>query len=68
MGCMVRNSKAGGRGGERFFELLQTGPGAYPVFRTMGNGVFPGCKAARNCRYPLTSPNVEAEERVELYL
>jgi hypothetical protein len=30
--------------GARFFAQVQTGPGAYPAFYTMGTGSFPGVK------------------------
>jgi len=61
-----------GRSGEpspveaRFSAPVQTGPGAYPVSYTTGNGFFPGVKRLeRGVDHPPTS-SVEVQEKAEL--
>jgi hypothetical protein len=64
--------RAGGYGdripvGARFSAPVQTGPGAYPTFYTMGTGSFPSVmRRGRGVDYP--PPSIaEVKERVELY-
>jgi hypothetical protein len=43
-GCGLDGPVIESRWGARFSAPVQTGPGALPASRTMGNGSFPGCK------------------------
>jgi len=50
--------------GARFSAPVQTGPGAYPAFCTMGTGSFPGVKSGRGVTlipHPLLVPLVIKE-------
>jgi hypothetical protein len=52
----------------RFSAPVQTGPGAYPAFYTMGTGSFSGVKRpGRGVDHPPPS-SAEVKERVKLYL
>jgi hypothetical protein len=54
--------------GARFSAPVQTGPGAYPAFCTMGTGSFPWLKRP-GCGVDHPPPSIaEVKERVELYL
>ena len=56
------------RWGVRFFAPLQTGPGAHPVFYTIGTGSFPLVnRPGRGVDYPPPS-SAEVKERIELYI
>jgi len=51
-----------------FYAPVQTGPGAYPAFYTMGTGSFTGVKRpGRGVDHPPIS-SADVQERVELYL
>ena len=52
----------------RFSVTVQTDPGAYPAYCTMGTGSFQGVKRpGRGVDHQLSS-SAEVKERVELYL
>ena len=54
--------------GARFSAPVQSGPGAYPAFCTVGTGSLPGVRRPGRCvNHPPTS-SAEVKERVELYL
>jgi hypothetical protein len=56
------------RWGARFSAPIQTGPGAYLAFCTMGTVSFPGVKRpGRGVNHPPPS-SAEVKESVELYL
>jgi len=52
----------------RFSAPVQTGPGAHTASYTMGNGSFPGVRAAETWRWPPTPSSAEVKERAEPYL
>ena len=55
------------RWGARFSAPVQTGPGAYPAFYTMGTGSSPGVKRpGRGAGHPPPPSGAEVEGRVEL--
>jgi hypothetical protein len=79
-GCLSMNRMAGsdslqaGRSrdripvGARFSAPVQTGPGAYPAFYTMGTGSFPGVKRPGRGVDHAPPSSAEVKERVELHL
>ena len=52
----------------RFSAPVQTGPGAYPAYRTMSTGSFPGVKRPGRGVDHRPPPSAEVKERVDLYL
>jgi len=55
------------RWGRDFPHPSRTALGAQPAYCTMGNGSFPGGKAAGSWRWPSTPSSAEVKERVELH-
>jgi len=66
--CCGLNGPGSNPGGARFSAHIQTDPGAHPPSYTMGNGSFPGVKAAGAWCSPFTPFSAEVKERVGLYL
>jgi hypothetical protein len=67
---LYSDSLRAGRSGDRIpveARSVQTGPGAHPVFYTMGNGSLPGVKRPGRGVDHLLASSAEVKDRVQLY-
>ena len=67
-GCGLEGTGIQSRLGARFFEPVQTGPGAHPASCTISTGSFPGVNSGRGVTMTPHPFLVPWSERVELYL